>query len=89
MNDTVTTRKVGDFMENRTTVDFSALRQALGVKSNQAEWIKKEKTEDLQFGGSLTIRGWVCSNCGFFRRKKHGISKFCEDCGSAMKGEEV
>ena len=76
-------------MENRTTVDFSTLRQALGIVQNNAEWVKTEKTEDLPFGGSLTIRGWTCSNCGFFRRKKHGISKFCEDCGYMMKGEDV
>ena len=76
-------------MENRTNVDLSVLRQALGVVPNQAEWMKTEKTEELPFGGSLTVRGWTCSNCGFFRRKKHGISKFCEDCGYMMKGESV
>ena len=74
-------------MENRTTIDLSVLRQALGVTPNTAEWKKIERTEVLPFGGSLTVRGWICTNCDFFRRKKHGTSKFCEDCGSFMKGE--
>lgn len=74
-------------MENRTTVDLTVLRQALKVVPNIAEWKVYEKEEPLPFGGSLTKRGWVCTHCGFFRHKKHGISKFCEDCGCSMKGE--
>ena len=70
-----------------TTIDFSVLRQALGTIPNTAFWMKIEKTEELPFGESLTVRGWTCSHCGFFRHKKHGISKFCEDCGYMMKGE--
>ena len=76
-------------MENRTTIDLTVLRQALKVVPNTVEWKYKETEEILPFGGSLTKRGWVCSNCGFFRRKKFGISKFCEDCGYMMKGESV
>ena len=74
-------------MDNRTTVDFSVLRQALGTIPDTAEWKYTETEETLPFGGSLTKRGWICTHCGFFRRKKNGMSKFCEDCGSAMKGE--
>lgn len=70
-----------------TTIDLSVLKQALGVVPNVAEWKKTEKTEELPFGGSLTIRGWTCTHCGFFRRKKSGMSKFCEDCGYKMEGE--
>lgn len=70
-----------------TTIDFSVLRQALGTVSDSAEWKKTEKTEDLMYGGSLTIRGWTCTHCGFFRRKKSGMSKYCEECGYQMKGE--
>ena len=76
-------------MDSRTTVDLSVLRQVLGTVHNQAEWKYTETEETLPFGGSLTKRGWICSNCGFFRRKKSGMSKFCEDCGYAMKGESV
>lgn len=72
---------------NDTMIDFSVLKQVLETKPNIAQWQYTEKTEELQFGGTLTIRGWTCSHCGFFRRKKRGMSKFCEDCGYKMEGE--
>ena len=33
-------------------------------------------------------RVWRCTKCGFFRRKKYGLSKFCENCGADMRGGE-
>ncbi len=67
-----------------TEIDLSVLRQVL--KTRTAEWIYKEFEEPLSGGGSLTKRGFVCSNCGHFRHKRLGTSKFCEDCGCLMKG---
>lgn len=71
-------------MTNNVQVDLSVLKQILNQPV--AEWLPVEKTEVLPFGGELTVRGFACSNCGFFRRKRFGMSKFCEDCGSKMKG---
>lgn len=68
-----------------TTVDLSILRQALGVNLNTAAWKKVEYEEFLTGGGSLTKRGFVCTHCGFFRHKRQGPSKYCEDCGYKME----
>lgn len=72
-------------MTNNVQVDLSVLKQILNQPI--AEWLPVEKTEVLPFGGELTVRGFSCSNCGFFRRKRFGKSKFCEECGSRMRGE--
>lgn len=72
-------------MTNNVQVDLSVLKQILNQPV--AEWLPVEKTEVLPFGGELTVRGFVCSNCGFFRRKRFGKSKFCEECGSRMRGD--
>lgn len=72
---------------DNATVDLSVLRQVLGTIPNAAEWKQTEIEEVLPFGGSLTKRGWICTHCGFFRRKRNGMSKYCEECGYAMKGE--
>lgn len=72
---------------DNATIDLSILRQALGAIPNAAEWKQTEIEEVLPFGGSLTKRGWICTHCGFFRRKRNGMSKYCEECGYAMKGE--
>ena len=73
-------------MNKPTTINLSVLRQALGSIPNSAEWKYMEIEETLPGGGSLTKKGWVCTNCGFFRRKKLGMSNFCECCGYSMKG---
>lgn len=72
-------------MTNNVQVDLSVLKQILNQPVT--EWLPVEKTEVLPFGGELTVRGFACSNCGFFRRKRFGKSKFCEECGSRMRGE--
>ena len=54
----------------------------------KGEWVDSNYTEYLNGGGSLLIKGWRCTKCGFFRRKKYGLSKFCEDCGADMRGGE-
>lgn len=72
-------------MTNNVQVDLSVLKQILNQPV--AEWLPVEKTEVLPFGGELTVRGFACSNCRFFRRKRFGKSKFCEECGSRMRGE--
>lgn len=69
-----------------TEIDLSVLRQVLATRT--AEWIYKEIEEPLFGGGSLTKRGVICSNCGLFRHKRLGKSRFCEDCGCLMKGCE-
>jgi hypothetical protein len=70
-------------MTNQTTVDLSILKQVLTPR--MGVWNYTEFEEVLPFGGSLLVRGYKCSECGFFRRKRHGMSKFCEDCGARMK----
>lgn len=52
------------------------------------EWEYVEISESLGGGGLLLKRGYRCNNCGFFRHKRQGKSKFCEDCGCIMKIEE-
>jgi len=75
-------------MNKPTTINLSVLRQALGSIPNTANWEPIEYTENLSGGGELTVRGYKCSSCGFFRRKRHGMSKYCEDCGAKMLGGE-
>lgn len=70
--------------ENEVQVDLSVLANIL--TRTEGHWVPIEKTEVLPHGGELTIRGFACDRCGFFRRKRFGKSKFCEDCGSIMKG---
>ena len=69
---------------NNTRVDTTALRQLLGNLTT-GTWIYTEESRYLPGGGELTVRGYKCSNCGYFRRKRHGQSKFCEDCGAVME----
>ena len=69
---------------NEVNVDLSLLKGLLARE--EGEWLPVEKTEVLPYGGELIIRGFACSKCGFFRRKRFGMSKFCEDCGTRMKG---
>ena len=69
---------------NEIQIDLSLLKTAL--TRTEAVWVPIEKTEILPHGGELTIRRFSCSGCGFFRRKRFGKSKFCEDCGAKMKG---
>lgn len=54
------------------------------ISTSPATWIEVEFERPLPFGGALTERGYRCSNCGFFRHKKKGKSKYCEDCGELM-----
>lgn len=70
---------------NNTRIDTSALRTLLGNITPTATWITTETSRMLPGGGELTVRGFTCSGCGFFRRKNHGVSKFCEDCGARME----
>ncbi len=72
-------------MNNTTTrVNMEALRQLLGNMTT-GHWIYTEEPEQLPGGGELTRRGFKCSECGFFRHKRQGGSKFCEDCGARMQ----
>ena len=66
------------------------LRAILELISNQktASWIVCERSRFLDGGGELTVRGVKCSHCGFFRHKRLGKSKFCEDCGFKMIEQE-
>lgn len=64
-------------------VEYETFRE---YERPHGEWKYLETTENLPYGGRLTKRGWVCSYCGFFRRKKSEMSKFCESCGAEMKG---
>ncbi len=52
----------------------------------QGEWIETEYQRNYEGGANLTFKGWQCSNCGFERHRKRGMSKFCENCGAKMKG---
>ena len=54
-----------------------------------AEWLEANYTEYFNGGGSLLVKGYRCSNCGFFRRKKAGKSEFCEKCGRRMIEKEA
>ena len=67
------------------------VRAILELISSQrsAQWIESGNTRNLDGGGVLTVRGFRCSHCGFFRRKKNGMSKFCEDCGFKMIPKEA
>ena len=51
----------------------------------QGEWIYEEHTKFLDGGGRILCRGYKCSNCGFFRHRKRGMSKYCEECGAKME----
>ncbi len=55
---------------------------------NSASWNYTELHEYLAGGGEIVKRGWECSNCGFFRRKKYGKSRFCECCGKPINNWE-
>lgn len=69
---------------NRTRVDTAGLRQLLG-NLTAGHWIYTEEARQLSGGGELTRRGFKCSECGFFRHKRLGQSKFCEECGAKME----
>ena len=71
-------------MNETVNVDTTALRQIL-VNLSSGHWITTERTTKLVGGGELTCRGFKCSQCGFFRHKRHGRSKFCEECGAKME----
>ena len=71
-------------MTNQTTVDLSVLTQVL---QKRGVWNYTEYEEILPFGGSLLVKGYKCSACGFFRRKRHGMSNYCESCGAKMGGD--
>ena len=64
---------------------------SLAKDTKQGLWIYKEITEQLNGGGSLLKRGYVCSNCNYFIRKKNGLQDYCAGCGSknTEKKEEV
>lgn len=55
---------------------------ALARDSKNGFWIYKEVTEQLAGGGSLLLRGYECSICKGFTRKKTGVKDFCSLCGS-------
>ena len=48
-------------------------------------WNYTEYSQKFEGGGSLLMRGWVCSECGCFIRKKHGTTKYCHECGTEMQ----
>lgn len=48
-------------------------------------WIYTEHTEYFDGGGSIVVRGYECSNCRGFTRKKTGIKDYCSFCGSKNK----
>ena len=52
-----------------------------------SEWVPHEYSRKFEGGGSILVRGYKCSACGFFRHKKNGTSPYCENCGANMKGE--
>ena len=52
------------------------------------EWITVEYNKSYEGGAILLFRGFRCSRCGFERHKRHGTSKFCEECGAKMVQEE-
>ena len=54
-----------------------------------AEWLEANYTSYLNGGGSLLVKGYRCSNCRFFRRKRFGKSEFCENCGRRMIEKEA
>ena len=54
----------------------------LAKDNNTGVWRYKEITEHYDGGGSLLIRGYECSNCKGFTRKKTGIRDYCSLCGS-------
>ena len=56
-------------------------------ENKTGSWEYVELTENLLGGGALTKRGYKCSNCGFFRHRKRGISNYCEECGCQMEVE--
>lgn len=70
-------------------VDLTMLKQVLETKPKAATWIYKEYEEVLPFGGSLLKKGYICTHCGFFRRKRLGISAYCEACGYQMQEGET
>ena len=52
----------------------------------KGSWIETKREKHFPDStGFITIRGFECSKCGFFRHIKHGKSKFCEDCGTRME----
>lgn len=71
----------------KNETDVRALLAMLNPQKT-ASWIYCEESRFLAGGGELTVRGFKCSHCGFFRRKKNGKSKFCEDCGFKMDEQE-
>lgn len=84
-------------MSKIRTIDANALKEELArheptIIFNRnydgllADIIDKAPTFE-PIGGELTVRGFQCANCGFFRRKRFGKSKFCEECGSRMRGD--
>lgn len=55
---------------------------ALAKDNNTGVWRYKEITEHFEGGGSLTVRGYECSTCKGFTRKKTGVKDYCSLCGS-------
>lgn len=56
--------------------------KTLARDSKNGLWIYTERTEFLAGGGTLLLRGYECSNCKGFTRKKTGVKDYCNICGS-------
>ena len=60
--------------------------EALQNATEPAEWVEVNYDKVYDGGMRLRFNGWRCSNCGFERHKRRGMSKHCEECGAKMKG---
>ena len=63
---------------------YLAQNQEAG-NGQKAQWVYTEFTKTYDGGGFLQLKGYKCSNCGFFRHKKKGKSNFCEVCGADLR----
>ena len=62
--------------------------EALRNATEPAEWVEVNYDKVYDGGMRLRFNGWRCSNCGFERHKRRGMSKHCEECGAYMRGEK-
>ena len=56
--------------------------KALARESKNGYWVATEHTEYFEGGGSILVRGYECSECKGFTRKKTGVKEYCSLCGS-------
>lgn len=55
------------------------------MEDKKLQWIECEEIRHYEGGAFLTFKGYKCPKCAFFRHRKRGKSRYCEDCGQALE----